>query len=316
MINKLDKWWETASPMTRNTWYENVAKNTAWARFLATKNPISDLINGIAQLWSSTLGILVDKGIDVLLTGNPMFARREQIEKIYKMGLFVPKGSYKIKGKKIIPKIGGIYSQWVKSALMSVYIFIPALITLFILAKDSISLLISWAIGGGTELGNQSYWKFLGKRALDIFTSHIREKGVFGNIKTFIEKSLFPFNPLIDDVIKVLWDVASETKDIVFTSTDTIIDRIKKLVYPIWEKIISTYESTKNKVQDRINIENTDEKYSNDINGFKLYLQDKNRPEVNPKKQGNYFLNADDKYEFVDSNRDNKGKFEYIQQPY
>ena len=316
MINKLDKWWETASPMTRNTWYENVAKNTAWARFLATKNPISDLINGMAKLWSSTVGVLVDKGIDVLLTGNPMFARREQIEKIYKMGLFVPKGSYKIKGKKIIPKIGGVYSQWVKGAFMSVYVFIPAIITLFILAKDSILFFINFFSGGGTETGNQSYWKFLVKRALDIFTSHIREKGVFGNIKTFIEKSLFPFNPLIDDVIKGLWDVASETKDIVFTSTDTIIDRIKKFVYPIWEKIISAYESTKNKVQDRINIENTDEKYSNDIDGFKLYLKNEKMPEVNPKKQGNNFLNGTDEYKFIDSNRDNKGKFEYIPQDY
>jgi hypothetical protein len=181
-----------------------------------------------------------------------MFARREQIEKIYKMGLFVPKGSYKIKGKKIIPKIGGIYSQWVKSALMSVYIFIPAIITLFILAKDSISVLINWATGGGTEPGDQSYLEYLGKRTFDLFTSHIREKGVWGNIKTFIEKSLFPFNPLIDDVLKGLWDVMSETKDIVFTSADTLMDRIKAIVMPLWGKIISTYESTKNNVQDRI----------------------------------------------------------------
>jgi hypothetical protein len=60
----------------------------------------------------------------------------------------------------------------------------------------------------------------------------------------------------------------------------------------------------------------SDEKYSNDIDGFKLYLKDKKRPEVNPKKQGNNFLNDDDEYKFVDSNRDNKGKFEYIQQDF
>jgi hypothetical protein len=60
----------------------------------------------------------------------------------------------------------------------------------------------------------------------------------------------------------------------------------------------------------------SDEKYSNDINGFKLYLKDKKRPEVNPKLQDNVFLNGTDKYKFIDSNRNNKGKFEYIQQPY
>ena len=63
-------------------------------------------------------------------------------------------------------------------------------------------------------------------------------------------------------------------------------------------------------------VDNTDEKYSNDINGFKLYLKDEKMPEENPKLQDNVFLNGTDKYKFVDSNTDNKGKFEYIQQDY
>jgi hypothetical protein len=60
-----------------------------------------------------------------------------------------------------------------------------------------------------------------------------------------------------------------------------------------------------------------DEKYSNDIDGFKLYLKDVEMPLQNPKKQGDVFLNgiqSIDKYEFVDSNRDNKGKFKYIEE--
>jgi len=75
---------------------------------------------------------------------------------------------------------------------------------------------------------------------------------VWGNIKTFLGKLVFPFNPLGDDVLRGLWDIISETKDVVFTSTDTLIARIKSLVMPIWQQILSTYESTKNKIQDRI----------------------------------------------------------------
>jgi hypothetical protein len=186
--------------------------------------------------------------LDFLISGNFSFDRKKMNDLFYENGILLPKGWRKLRGKKILPKMGGQYLKYSKQLIMTSYLWIPLIVNFISGIYDLAVAAITPGDQGALEKGIERFML----SPITYINRQIEESGTLGLIKDIISKLLFPFNPLIDDLMAEVSAILTEAKDLTIEKSKTYKEQLKNWTKKVWRKIRDFYDNMKLKTEEKI----------------------------------------------------------------